>query len=63
MKTDLGALIVVDMDGNRSGQFELLARGQLITLQVGPHDVIGFAGGDALGKFSGVVGTVPKITA
>ena len=56
MKTDVGALIVVDMDGNGSGQFELLARGQLVTLQVGPHDVVGFAGGDALGKLSGVVG-------
>jgi hypothetical protein len=56
MKPGFGALIVVDMDGNGSGQFELLARRQLIALQVGPDDVVGFAGRDALGKLSGVIG-------
>src|ERR1700716_3354445 len=55
MKTDVRALVIVDMHGYFGARFQLPARGQLIALHVGPNDVVRLADGQPLGELSGVI--------
>lgn len=56
MKTNVGTLVIVDMDGYFGAGLQWLAGGVFEALQVCRDDVVGLAGGHSLGKFAGVVG-------
>jgi hypothetical protein len=56
MKADILALVVVDMDGDLLNQVEGLAVGGFEILQIGPENVVGLAGWQALFEFAVVVG-------
>ena len=56
MQTGVFPLVVEDMHGNFLGQVQRLAVGGLETFEVGREDVVGLAGGNALGKLTVMVG-------
>src|ERR1700691_6258439 len=56
MKTDVRTLIVVDMHRYLGARLQGLAGSDLVTLKVGPNDVIGLAGGHTLREFASVLG-------
>src|SRR5271166_6949983 len=56
MKTDVGTLVIVDVHGYVGARLQPFARGQLVALHVHPDNVVGLAGGHALGKLAGVIG-------
>jgi len=55
MKTDVRALVIVDMHRYFGARLQLSARGQLIALHVRPNDVVRFADRQSLGKLAGVI--------
>jgi hypothetical protein len=56
MKTNVLALVVVDMDGDLVHEMEGFAVGGLEVLQIGPENIVGVAGWQALLEFAVVVG-------
>jgi len=56
MKTDVGALVIIDMNGHFSSGLELAPGFQLVAFRLRPHDIVGFASWNALRKFAGMVG-------
>ena len=56
MKTDVRTLVIVDMHGYFGARLQFLAGGQFVALHVRPNNVIGLAGGQALGELAGVIG-------
>ena len=56
MKTNVLALVVVDMDGDLLHEMEGFAVGGFEVLQIGPENVVGVAGWQALLEFAVVVG-------
>lgn len=55
VKTDVLALVFVDVDGDFPDQMNGLAVGRLKAFQVGREDIVRFASWDALGEFSHVI--------
>src|SRR5271163_1537280 len=55
MKTDVGPLVALDMRGHFGARLQLSA-GKLVTFDVGPYDVIRFAGWNSLGELTGMIG-------
>src|ERR1700686_4395542 len=55
MKTDVRALVIVDMHGYFGARLQLTARGQLIALHVRPNDVVRLPDGQSLGELAGVI--------
>src|SRR5712691_420530 len=56
MQSSVFAFVVVDMDGNFLDQAQRLAASGFESFEIGPEDVVGFAGGNALGELAHVVG-------
>lgn len=56
MEADVLALVVVDVDGNFLNQVDGLAISRFEAFQIGPENVIGFAGRYPLGEFTHVIG-------
>jgi hypothetical protein len=56
MKTNVLTLVVVDMDGDLLHEVEGFPVGGFEILQIGPENVVGFAGWQALLEFAVVVG-------
>src|SRR5437899_12677611 len=56
MKTDVRALVIVDMHGYFGARLQLSARGQLIAFHVCPNDVVRLANGQPLGELASVLG-------
>jgi hypothetical protein len=56
MQTGVFAFDVINVDSYFLGQVQGLAVGGFEVFEIGPEDIVGLAGRDALGKFSHVVG-------
>jgi hypothetical protein len=56
MQARVLALVAVNVDGDLLDQVKGLAVGGLKAFQVGPEDVVGLSGGNALGKLTMMVG-------
>src|SRR3974390_2370348 len=56
MQAYILALVVIDVDGVFLDEVDGLAIGRFEAFQIGPENVIGFTGRDALGEFAHVIG-------
>jgi hypothetical protein len=56
MKTDVRALVIVDMHGYFGAGLQLTAGGKLIALHVRPNDVVRLADGQPLRELASVIG-------
>src|SRR5450432_2396215 len=56
MQSSVLAFIVINVDGDFLDQTQRLAVGGFVTLKVGPENVVGFAGENALGELAIVIG-------
>ena len=56
MQSGVFAFIIINVNSDFLDQAQRLAISRLVTLKIGPKNVVGFAGGDTLGKLAIVVG-------
>src|SRR6202021_3735109 len=56
MKTDVGALVLLDVYGYFRTRLQPFAGRQLIVFHVRPNNIVGLASRHALGKLTGVIG-------